>query len=62
VLFRSLVAFRSPADPGSYSLEAARATVQRAEHSHARCYVVDHLDFLAEDPGSLTDLNVVSDT
>lgn len=51
--------YRNPALPGTPDIEFAQAEVDRIKHSHTRGTVIESIDFLTDDPFSLTDRDLL---
>lgn len=51
--------YRDPALPGAYYVDAAQALVDAIAHSHTQGHVIESIDFLCDDPFSLTDRDIL---
>lgn len=51
--------YRDPALPGAYYLAAAQALVDKIAHSHTKGHVIESVDFLTDDPYTLTDRDIL---
>lgn len=51
--------YRDPTLPGTYFLDSAQALVDELAHSYTKGYVIESVDFLCDDPFSLTDRDIL---
>jgi len=51
--------YRNPALPGAPDLDAAQVELDRTSHSHTDGVVVESINFLCDDPNSLTDRDLL---
>lgn len=57
-IFRFFV-YRDPNEPGDYYVTSAQVLLDRIVQSHTAGYVIESIDFLADDPFSLTDRDLL---
>lgn len=57
-IFRFFI-YRNPASPGTYFLASAQELVEKMKPSHTLGHVIESISFLADDPFSLTDRDLL---
>ena len=57
-IFRFFI-YRNPASPGTYDLAGAQALITKIKPSHTLGYAIESINFLCDDPYSLTDRDLL---
>jgi hypothetical protein len=57
-IFRFFI-YRDPSEPGAYYLDSAQELVDQIKPSHTAGHVIESIDFLCDDPGSLCDRDLI---